>query len=115
MKRHLSAKHSISDQPIKRPHEDDVDDAEQEFTIPSRKSITARLESKHDDLKQKGLSLLGSDSGVGVALTTDGVRPMDVHRHRRIHWCYTPPSQLRLAGDIACPGNGHYGRATHWE
>ena len=41
------------------------------FPIPSRRSITARLEAKYDELKAKAVQLLGGDSCQGVALTTD--------------------------------------------
>ena len=41
------------------------------FPIPSRRSITARLEAKYDELKAKAVQLLGGDSCEGVALTTD--------------------------------------------
>ena len=41
------------------------------FPIPSRRSITARLEAKYDELKAKSVQLLGGDSSQGVALTTD--------------------------------------------
>ena len=41
------------------------------FPIPSRTSITARLEAKYDELKAKAVQLLGGDSCQRVALTTD--------------------------------------------
>ena len=40
------------------------------FPIPSRRSITARLEAKYDELKAKAVPLLGGDSCQGVALIT---------------------------------------------